>query len=833
VNQVGQIALSFLGQSVLILGLGIVIAKAVRAPQARVAVLRYAFLGLLTILALRAVAPGISNPWLSSKPKPAEIPVSYTPPVAIVPPVTAPTKYAFEPPKPQPPATAAVTAPQLPKIDLFQLLAGAWLLGTALLLGRVVAGTLWLRRLRRSATSLNYSRVGDLLARLTPSFKVENVDVASSPLVNGSPFVAGLRKPTVYLPTESSFSDEEMEAILSHELAHVRSKDPLWALVTQVIVAIVWPNPLAWLARRQMSFAAEERCDLMVLNSGAKPAAYAECLVQIAERSSGQLSLATPGVRMFSSQNHLAKRISLLFESNAAWANALPTSTQARVALGAGAVALASCLLVPAPAHSNPDKTSHGESYPTSKKDLDLIKASGLPYLNGDFTLVYHMVRQDLRSDEQRQAEFDHDRIRYEADIKRAEDKGQITAEEAKTALASFTLSPRPNKMETNITVSSRNGLVLYKQEGKDSVLLTKNRVYFTNGDHNGMAATDLNILNWCWIPMPAAGFAHFPISYTKVDTSGPSATIPDFPYFSSINGFHETWEGGVVSDLIRSKGLLRFEGEGKDRHLAQVGTGRLLEYKFDEFVPLKGIKIASKYTRYWGGCQHDYTLLSASEKALPDAEFEPGQMMRGRDIYMQYMGRRVSFIADPKGSDFQKQLDQQVGVSDARTEQIRRMRAESDRLDAIPGQAPDIMPLFKQALGRARSKGKVVLAISTATTCAPCHMLQRMLDDPAIKPIIDKHYEVLWIDCGEQESAKKFEHKNGTKLCKQLGIWTGFPSYAAVAPTGKVLVTVGTNGYPDDARGDEKLFQVLNAGSGLLSKDERATIQGYLNAHR
>lgn len=539
---------------------------------------------------------------------------------------------------------------------------------------------------------------------------------------------------------------------------------------------------------------------------------------------------------MFSSQNHLARRISLLFEANSAWANALPTHTHARVALGAGVVALASCLLVPAPSHSESDKAKGSkqvESYPVSKRDLDQIKASGLPYLDGDFTLVYHMVRQDLRSDEQRQSEFDQSRIRYEADIKAAVEKGQITADEAKTALASFTLSPRAQKMEANIIVSSRNGLVLYKQEGQSSALLTKNRVYFTNGDHNATAGTDLNILNWCWMPMPAAGFPHFPLSFTKVDTSQPSVTVPDMPYYSGINGVHDKWEGGVVSDLLRGKEVVKFEGAGEDRHIAQIGKGGLLQYKFDEFVPLKGIKIASKYTRYWGGCQHEYTLVSASEKALPESEFNPGMMLRGKDFYMEYQGRRIEFKVDPNGSDFQAQLDRQVGVSDARTEQIRRMRAESDRLEAIPGGAPDIMPLFKQALGRAKKNGKVVLAISTATNCAPCHQLQRMLDDPSIKPIVDKHYEVLWIDCGEQESAKKFENKNGTKLCKQLGIWTGFPSYAAVAPTGKVLVTVGTNGYPDNAQDDEKLFKVLNAGKELLSKDEIATMQAYLNAHR
>lgn len=107
------------------------------------------------------------------------------------------------------------------------------------------------------------------------------------------------------------------------------------------------------------------------------------------------------------------------------------------------------------------------------------------------------------------------------------------------------------------------------------------------------------------------------------------------------------------------------------------------------------------------------------------------------------------------------------------------------------------------------------------------------MLDDPSIKPIVEAHYIVLWIDCGENVQSKRFENLNGEKLCKQIGIWTGFPSYATLDPSGNVLKVTGSLGYPDDAGGDHRFFEVLNAGPKPLTPAEQSAMQSYLTTHR
>jgi thiol-disulfide isomerase/thioredoxin len=337
--------------------------------------------------------------------------------------------------------------------------------------------------------------------------------------------------------------------------------------------------------------------------------------------------------------------------------------------------------------------------------------------------------------------------------------------------------------------------------------------------------------LNTMLMPLPAAGFTHLPLSLKRITAKGTTVDIPDLPYLGAMAAFHK-WEGKLTTDLSRFAGVAEFSGSGENRRLVRLLNHGSPEYVFTRFAPFKGIQIASEYTRFYIGAQREYTLKSAEPQALPEAEFEPGQVLRGRGLRFDYKGRHLDFKANPDGTDFQAQLENQVPLADAEVSRQRQAQAHDAYLETLPGLMPDIMPLYNHALAKARTEGKVVLALSTASTCPPCHQLERMFKDPAIKPIVDKHFEVLWIDCGEQETGKKFENRNGTKLCKQLGL-ASFPSYATIAGDGSLLERTGDAGYPGDADDDARFFKVLNAGRKLLSADELSTMQTYLNTHR
>ena len=97
------------------------------------------------------------------------------------------------------------------------------------------------------------------------------------------PVAWGWGPPAVVLPASAdTWTDDRREAVLLHEMAHLRRRDAWTQLLAQAAVALHWANPLAWLGYRRFLEAREEACDDAVLQGGARPSAYAEHLVGVA-----------------------------------------------------------------------------------------------------------------------------------------------------------------------------------------------------------------------------------------------------------------------------------------------------------------------------------------------------------------------------------------------------------------------------------------------------------------------------------------------------------------------------------------------------------------------
>ena len=101
------------------------------------------------------------------------------------------------------------------------------------------------------------------------------------------PAAIGFWKPMVILPAWAvkELSADELNAILIHELAHLKRWDDLTNLAQKVIRAMFFFNPaVLWLENR-LSLEREMACDDAVLAKTENPRAYAECLVAVAEKS--------------------------------------------------------------------------------------------------------------------------------------------------------------------------------------------------------------------------------------------------------------------------------------------------------------------------------------------------------------------------------------------------------------------------------------------------------------------------------------------------------------------------------------------------------------------
>ncbi len=76
-----------------------------------------------------------------------------------------------------------------------------------------------------------------------------------------SPFIFGLFRPHIYLP--SGIDNSDINYVIAHEKAHLQRKDHIWKIIAFLILAIYWFNPLSWLAFilfcKDIEFACDEK----------------------------------------------------------------------------------------------------------------------------------------------------------------------------------------------------------------------------------------------------------------------------------------------------------------------------------------------------------------------------------------------------------------------------------------------------------------------------------------------------------------------------------------------------------------------------------------------
>lgn len=125
--------------------------------------------------------------------------------------------------------------------------------------------------LSRAAHALNLERQVEL--RITAADRV--------------PGALGWWRPTVVLPDGLSthLSESELQAVLAHELAHVRRHDNVSAAAARVIVSVFWFYPLLWWIERWMLSEREAACDEIVLSHGARPEDYVAGILKVCRMS--------------------------------------------------------------------------------------------------------------------------------------------------------------------------------------------------------------------------------------------------------------------------------------------------------------------------------------------------------------------------------------------------------------------------------------------------------------------------------------------------------------------------------------------------------------------
>jgi bla regulator protein BlaR1 len=152
-------------------------------------------------------------------------------------------------------------------MDVSQLIVPIWICGAAAVLA------VWYTRWRRIQRIV---RAGAPVHGVTDA-----IPVVLSPAAL-EPAVFGIVRPVLLWPASAAghLRDDEINAIVAHEISHVRRRDNLAASVHMAIQALFWFHPLVWWLGARLVDERERACDEDVLRRGSRPEVYAESILK-------------------------------------------------------------------------------------------------------------------------------------------------------------------------------------------------------------------------------------------------------------------------------------------------------------------------------------------------------------------------------------------------------------------------------------------------------------------------------------------------------------------------------------------------------------------------
>ena len=160
-----------------------------------------------------------------------------------------------------------------------------------------------------------------LFKGLTRSMKISKaIDFRISDQIN-VPLVIGFFKPVILFPIAlvNQMDLKQVEAILIHELSHIRRNDYLFNLIRTVVDTVLFFNPFVWLTGKFIDIEREHACDDMVVKTTHTPITYAHALLTlelITDKSSPTFSLAATGT-----EQHLYQRIKRITDMKTNYTN--------------------------------------------------------------------------------------------------------------------------------------------------------------------------------------------------------------------------------------------------------------------------------------------------------------------------------------------------------------------------------------------------------------------------------------------------------------------------------------------------------------------------------
>ncbi|PNE59693.1 hypothetical protein A8H39_00670 [Paraburkholderia fungorum] len=222
-------------------------------------------------------------------------------------------------------------------------LVAAWLVGVAAVLCRLGAGLLWVRRIGHGFPDWPDTRWQDYVAALAARCGLPRPVTLRLATQLSTPLTIGWWRPLVLVPAAllTRMPPDLLEAVLAHEIAHIKRADYLVNLLQSVIEALLFYHPAVWWLSRQIRIERECVADQIAAKLIQNPRRLALALEQLDILQSTDVEYAP--VAQSAQGGHLLDRIKRLcrpVQPSANWAAHVPAIAFGCVALCVTAQAL-------------------------------------------------------------------------------------------------------------------------------------------------------------------------------------------------------------------------------------------------------------------------------------------------------------------------------------------------------------------------------------------------------------------------------------------------------------------------------------------------------------
>ena len=248
------------------------------------------YLASCAALAAMAILPAITAAWLYQRPSPSG-------PTEVLTGGFVATMTA---------ATATGRTDWLARLQLWAV--PAWFLGVLVFSFRLIWASAQVSELRRRGEPADQSLL-ETIARLAERIGLaRRIQVLISSVADG-PSVMGILKPVILIPAAAilNLSAEQLEAVLTHEMAHIRRYDYVVNIAQMMIEALLFYHPAVWWTSSRIRRERELCCDDAAVAACGDSLGYARALAAL-ER----LRVGAPTLALASTDGPLAFRIKRL-----------------------------------------------------------------------------------------------------------------------------------------------------------------------------------------------------------------------------------------------------------------------------------------------------------------------------------------------------------------------------------------------------------------------------------------------------------------------------------------------------------------------------------------